>query len=275
MLSIVIPCYNEADNASTVERDLIIVAAALAERTPVEIVFVDDGSTDGTQPALEALCARHTRSRLMLRVVAHDRNRGLGAALRTGFAAAHGDLLVTTDSDATYRFHEIPALLDCLTDAVDVVTASPYHPLGGVANVPRYRLVLSRGSSWIYRQLVSRDVHTYTALFRAYRRHVLESTPFSSDGFLAGTEILVNAVLAGYRVVEHPTVLHSRAQGTSKARLARTVIAHLRLQARILGARLGFASRRWVAERPSVAVPAMSSAPSGLTRFARGAGEAR
>jgi dolichol-phosphate mannosyltransferase len=253
MISIVIPCHNEADNATLVESGLLPVAAALAARTPVEIIFVDDGSTDDTREAYEALGRRIMQPDVQARVVAHDRNRGLGAALATGFQASRGDIIITTDCDGTYRFSEIPGLLARLTDAVDLVTASPYHPDGGVENVPEYRLVLSRGSSWIYRRLVNKDVHTYTALFRVYRRRVLERVLFSSNGFLAGTEILVNAMLAGFRVAEHPAVLHARVMGVSKAKLARTIVAHLSFQASILYAQVGRRNIRWVVEKPDLA----------------------
>jgi dolichol-phosphate mannosyltransferase len=66
---------------------------------------------------------------------------------------------------------------------VDIVTASPYHPHGGVVGVPLFRLVLSQGSSLIYRLLVDRNIHTYTCLYRAYRREVIDSIQFVSDGF--------------------------------------------------------------------------------------------
>ena len=178
----------------------------------------------------------------MVRFERHPVNRGLGAAMRTGFGAARGDVIVTTDSDGTYHFGEIPALLSRLSAEIDIVTASPYHPQGGVAGVPAYRLVLSQGSSAIYRLLVSWHVHTYTCLFRAYRRGVVKRVTFASDGFLAGTELLVKAMLAGYRVAEHPAVLHRRAFGESKARLMRTVLAHLRFQGCVVLHRLGLRS---------------------------------
>jgi dolichol-phosphate mannosyltransferase len=244
-LSIVVPCYNEADNAPRVRADLLPVAVALRGAGPVEVIFVDDGSTDATQQVFTGLSFEFERHDIRARVVPHGRNRGLGAALRTGFEASTGDVVVTTDSDATYRFQEIPALLTRLTEAVDLVTASPYHPDGSVAGVSRHRLVLSQGSSWLYRRLVTPDIHTYTALFRAYRRRVLDHVRFSSDGFLAGTEILVNAVLSGFKAVEYPTTLHSRAHGTSKAKLARTIAAHLRFLGRVLMGRLGLAAAPW------------------------------
>ena len=90
----------------------------------------------------------------------------------------------------------------------------------------------------IYRLLVNWHVYTYTSLFRAYRRQVVDNVPFASDGFLAGTEILVNGMLMGHRVVEYPALLHSRAWGSSKAKIARTILAHLGYQGRILLHRL-------------------------------------
>jgi dolichol-phosphate mannosyltransferase len=118
------------------------------------------------------------------------------------------------------------------------VTASPYHPAGSVIGVPAYRLVLSRVSSAIYRLLVDRRLHTYTSLFRAYRRQVVEQVPFESDGYLAGTELLVNGMLMGYRVAEYPAVLSTRVFGVSKAKMVRTIVAHLGFQARVLWRRL-------------------------------------
>ena len=105
-------------------------------------------------------------------------------------------------------------------------------------NVPAYRLFFSRGASFLYRLLVQWNLYTWTALFRAYRRDVVRTVPFSSTGFLAGTEILVNAIGAGYRAAEYPTVLHSRVHGVSKAKIARTVRAHLGFQASVLKRRL-------------------------------------
>jgi dolichol-phosphate mannosyltransferase len=238
-LSIVIPCYNEAENVPRIQRELIPVVSELAKNRSLEVVFVDDGSSDGTWQAL--VNSFGNEPQVSVRFERHEFNRGLGAALRTGFAAAGGEVIVTTDSDGTYRFSEIPILLEHLQPDVDIVTASPYHPRGGVAGVPAYRLILSRGSSAIYRLLVDWRTHTYTCLFRAYRRQVIDHVPFESDGFLAGTELLVNGMLLGYRVAEYPTVLHSRLLGTSKAKLIRTIRAHLRFQTRILLHRLNLA----------------------------------
>ncbi len=237
-LSIIIPCYNEADNVTQLRDDFFPVVHDLARTRTAEVVFVDDGSRDDTWNALTSAFGNYDTQNISVRFERHAVNRGLGAAIRTGLMATRGDIVITTDSDATYKFSEIPALLALLAKDIDIVIASPYHPAGGVANVPGYRLVLSQGSSLLYRILVDWNIHTYTSLFRAYRRRVIERVSFQSDGFLAGTELLVNAMLAGYRVAEYPTVLHSRVHGTSKAKLIRTIQAHLHFQAQIFLRRL-------------------------------------
>jgi dolichol-phosphate mannosyltransferase len=237
-LSIVVPCFNETDNVSTLITGFVPVVEELARGRSVEVIFVDDGSRDGTWRALHEAFAGGSWP-FAVRFEQHATNRGLGAAIRTGLAASQGDVVVTTDSDGTYKFTDIPPLVERLGPDIDVVTASPYHPEGGVAGVPAYRLVLSRGSSLLYRLLVDWRVHTYTSLLRAYRRRVVSTVPFDSDGFLAGTEILVKGMLMGYRVVEFPAVLHARAFGVSKAKIARTIRAHLWFQVRIFLHRVG------------------------------------
>jgi dolichol-phosphate mannosyltransferase len=237
-LSIVIPCYNEGSGIRQMASTLRPALRTLARTRSVEVVFVDDGSSDATWARLTELSTGDVLSPACVRLLRHDRNSGLGAALRTGLNAARGKVLVTTDSDATYRFAEIPNLLARMSPDVDIVTASPYHPRGAVAGVPRYRLVLSRGSSLIYRALVNRHVYTYTALFRAYRSEVVRTVPFTADGYLGVAELLVNAMLRGFRVAEYPTTLHVRTIGTSKARLLRTIVAHLRFQSAVLLRRL-------------------------------------
>jgi dolichol-phosphate mannosyltransferase len=252
-LSVVIPCFNEDANVRALESRLGPVLRGLADRfDTIEVVLVDDGSSDGTWAAMEAFKASAGNG-FEITLTRHAANAGLGQAMRTGLSAATGDVLVTTDSDATYRFEDIPALLDVLGPDVDLVTASPYHPDGGVDNVPAFRLLFSRGASLLYRILVRRDVFTWTALFRAYRRRVVRTVPFASTGFLAGTELLVNAIDAGFRAAEFPTVLHARVLGVSKAKIARTVRAHLGFQGHLL-------LRRVAGKRPS-GTPAVPERP--------------
>ncbi|NJO84472.1 MAG: glycosyltransferase, partial [Blastochloris sp.] len=166
-----------------------------------------------------------------------------------GFAHAQGEIIVTTDSDGTYPFTSIPAMLDMLRPGIDIVTASPYHPAGGVDGVPAYRLMFSKGASLLYRVLIDPRLHTYTAMYRAYRREVVERIPTKADGFLMVTELLVGALLVGYRAAEFPAVLRVRRYGQSKAKVFKITRSHLRFQARVLMRRLSMIGRPTVHPR--------------------------
>ena len=203
-----------------------------------EIVFVDDGSRDNTMDSLKDCFDPYINSNLSIKYASNNGNWGLGKALRTGFSVSTGDIIITTDFDGTYKFENFNDLLSCLTSGVDIVTASPYHRNGKVVGVPAFRIILSKGSSYIYKILVDRKINTYTCLFRAYRREVIAKIPFVSNGFMAGTELLVKAILSGYSVTEYPAVLYRREYGTSKAKLMRTILAHLRFQMNIILHRL-------------------------------------
>ncbi|OGO19656.1 MAG: hypothetical protein A2Z14_10450 [Chloroflexi bacterium RBG_16_48_8] len=241
-LSIIIPLYNEVENIPRLKRELSPILTELAQSHIIEVVFVDDGSTDSTYKTLLDAFTDVISPHLSFCIQNHPHNHGLGAALRTGFSSAKGDIIVTTDSDGSYRFNEIPDLLSCLRQQVDIVTASPYHPDGKVLGVKGYRVLLSRCSSMIYRLLVDWRIHTYTSLFRAYRREVIEKVDFQCDGYLAVAEILINSILMDYRVVEYPTNLYKRTLGFSKVKLARTIMDHLGYQTRVLFHRLGLKS---------------------------------
>ena len=166
-ISIVVPCFNEEDNIEKLDAELFPVAESLiGSKLPggdtvasVEVVFVDDGSRDNTYHALKTAFASRSSQKLPIKFEKHEVNRGLGAAIRTGLQASTGDIVLTTDSDGTYKFATIPALLACFQHNVDVVTASPYHPDGEVVGVPGYRIFLSKGSSLGARSSLDSDIY--------------------------------------------------------------------------------------------------------------------
>jgi dolichol-phosphate mannosyltransferase len=227
-VAVVVPCYNEEPALPRLAERLAICVERASADDVYSFVFVDDGSTDGTRAGLEALAARFPGSRC----VAHERNAGLGAALRTGIAAAEGDAVVTIDSDCTYDPAEVPELVALLADA-DMVLGSPYHPAGRTENVIPYRLALSKTLSAIYRVLLRTDIHTFTSLFRAHRAEVAKSLHSQADDYVALTEMLVDALRSGYRIVEYPTVLHVRVAGASKLKVVRTMARHGRMILRL------------------------------------------
>src|SRR5262245_35755928 len=114
-LSVLIPVYNEVDNITDLYHE--IVAALPAERFCYEIIFVDDGSTDGTSAGLQNLMKTETR----LRALYHKHNYGQSAALITGAKAARYSMLVTLDGDGQNDPADIPTLFEHLQDSRTVV----------------------------------------------------------------------------------------------------------------------------------------------------------
>jgi dolichol-phosphate mannosyltransferase len=245
--------YNEKDSIPTLAATMSRLGERLAPNYELEVVLVDDGSRDGTTEEAGKWFGSLPRV-ILLR---HDRNRGPGAAVRTGFAKATGDIICTIDSDCTFDPLKIPRMVEMLdSKKVDIVTASPYHPQGGVENVPPWRLLLSRGASVLYRRICSCKLYTYTSFMRVYRRRVIDTVSFQGDGFAAFTEILLRAAHQGYKVAELPETLKSRASGTSKMKVAYTVRTHMKLMLQALWWRLS------EPKAGSVAVPRHSAGSS-------------
>lgn len=243
-LAIIIPCCNEEEALAVLHERLGPVLEGVAARFCTELVLVDDGSTDATWDWMQLLRQVDWPARVVLG--RHDRNRGLGAALRTGLDLTPASTIVTVDVDGTYPFNTIEQLLDAIVAGADVATVSPYHPDGGVAGVSAWRLFFSRGASTLYRLLVDRRIHTYTALVRAYRRGILDDSLSDHPGFLNVAVTLVEARRRGATIVEIPAVLAQREVGQSKARVFRIARGHLRYMASIGWMRL--TGRFWIAE---------------------------
>jgi dolichol-phosphate mannosyltransferase len=104
-------------------------------------------------------------------------------------------------------------------------------------------VAISKGASLCYRLLIDWRIHTYTALFRAFRSDVLKRVTTRADGFMMVAELLVEARLAGFRIVEYPTTLRVRQYGQSKAKVLRITRTHLQYMATLLGRRLGLTDR--------------------------------
>ena len=221
----VIPCYQEAE----------ALAAGLASLLALpgeQLVFVDDGSTDGTAAHLADAARRDPR----VTVVTHPRNRGVGAAMRSGFAATTGDVVVAYDADRTYPAADAERLVEAVRVGADVATASPFLA-GGVVDAPWARRVLSKGAALAYRVAVGRaakGVRTFTAGFRAYRGPLVRGLAFRSDGFASTAEILGRLLLGGARLVEVPSTLTTRTEGASKMRVLRAMRGHAGVLARLV-----------------------------------------
>ena len=221
-LSIIVPCYNEEEGIPNLVDNLNPVLAQLRENYQLELIFVDDGSTDKTNELLHQNFAQKENTK----IIKHEVNKNLGEAMRTGFSNATGDLIATIDSDCTYHPSLLIPMLSQLDENTDIVTASPYHPEGKVENIPEYRLFLSKSICWMYRQLTGSDLHTFTALFRVQKKDVVDNVRFKSKNFLATAEMLIYSIMKGYKAKEFPTTLTVRKFGTSKMKLLLVIKSH-------------------------------------------------
>ncbi|MFH1725951.1 MAG: glycosyltransferase family 2 protein [Elusimicrobiota bacterium] len=227
MLTVVIPCYNEAEGVPRIEAELFPVLESLDG--PCQVIAVNDGSDDATGRLLAEAASR----RRDMRVLSHHENRGLGAALRTGLSAADGDWLVFLDADLTFHPRHIPALVRAQRDSgADCVSGSP--SLSGAPGVPLARRLPSLALNAFYRGLFDRRLTSYTPMFRLYRTAALRAVPLRSDGFEISVEILVGLLRAGRRVIEIPVPLTVRGTGESKLRRWRELANHAALAWRLL-----------------------------------------
>jgi len=232
-VTVVVPCYNELAVIPYLANVLNQVSRKLSEHYRMKYILVDDGSTDGSAQEL----GRAFGERPDCRIIHHPRNTGLAAAILTGLRAAETEIVCSIDCDCTYDPHELEAMIPLLADGVDMVTASPYHPLGHVRNVPRWRLALSRTASAVYRAVMRQKLHTYTSCFRVYRRSTILALELKEPGFLGLAELVGQLDAGGRTIVEHPATLEARVLGQSKMKILRTVGGHLGLIGRLAARR--------------------------------------
>ena len=229
-ISIIIPCYNEEAALPYLSNTLRSVEENLFENDyEPEFVFVDDCSKDKTLEKLNELFGQKEN----VKIVRHTENKGVAAGIITGLREAKTEIVCSMDCDCTYDPHELVKMLPLLTENIDLVTASPYHNLGGVRNVPQWRLFLSKGASFLYRRVLRSKLDTYTSCFRVYRRSSVVDLPIEEKGFLGIAEMLGRLDLNGGRIVEFPAVLEVRLFGFSKMKTARTIFGHLKLLSRL------------------------------------------
>jgi glycosyltransferase involved in cell wall biosynthesis len=191
-VSVVIPVFNERD---TVAEILARVRRALEGRE-FEIVVVDDGSVDGTRDVLRGIGG--------IRLIEHAANQGKGAALRTGFAAVSGDVVIVQDADLEYDPRDYPKLLEPIEDGrADVVFGSRF--LGGPHRVLFFWHYLANKSlTWLSNMFTNLNLSDMETGYKLFRREVLTKIHIRSDRFNFEPEMTSKVAKLRCRVYEVP-----------------------------------------------------------------------
>ena len=204
LLSVVMPVYNERE---TIDE---IVARVDAIPMRVELVVVDDCSTDGTRAHLGELQKQYGFTLLL-----QPRNQGKGAALRRGFAAVTGDIVAIQDADLEYSPEEFPRLAELIIDGrADVVYGSRFLGSHRVFLFTHYlgNMVLTLVTNVLYNTMLS-DMET---CYKIMRREVLDGLDLRSNGFGIEPEITAKIFKRGYRVYEVPITYDGRGYDEGK-----------------------------------------------------------
>lgn len=198
-LSVVIPCYNEKDNIKT------IVEAVLA--SPIEnkeIIVVDDCSTDETRSVLESEIKP-----LVSRIIYHEYNQGKGAALRTGFRHATGDVVIIQDADLEYDPNEYPQVVNPIFDGkADVVYGSRFlnrKMKGYLAN----RLA-NRGLTVLSNLFTNQKLTDMETCYKAFKREIIQSIEIEENRFGFEPEITSKISKKGIKIMEVPISYYPR-----------------------------------------------------------------
>jgi glycosyltransferase involved in cell wall biosynthesis len=215
MVSVVIPVYNEVDTLAALRGELDQMASESALQ--LDVIFVDDGSTDGSWAEIERLAAEDVR----VRGIRFRRNFGKAAALSAGFEAAHGELVVTMDADLQDDPREIPRFLDKIAKELDVVSGWKQ-----VRHDPWHKVVPSRVFNWMVGSLTGVRLHDHNCGFKCYRREIFDEVRLYGE---LHRFVPVLAAARGWRVGEIVVRHRPRKFGRSKYGLYRIVKGFLDL----------------------------------------------
>jgi glycosyltransferase involved in cell wall biosynthesis len=207
-VSIIIPAYNEEKTVGTVIRGTSEIMDLYG--LPYEIIVVNDGSTDNTVQV-----ASSTRKAT---VFSNESNRGKGYCLRKALKYAHGDIIVTLDSDGEHKPKEIPDLLNPLFEGHDIVSGSRF-----MSNRPGATTKLNQVGNFLFNTaimtLTGKQVTDSQTGFRAMKRGIVEKLDLQSDGYEIETEITVKSLINGFCFKEVPITVERRKYNMSKLKI--------------------------------------------------------
>ncbi len=205
-LSVVIPAYNEKNTVEEIIRRVLDADTGLEK----EIIVIDDGSDDGTSDILKGI------QEGMVRVFYHEKNRGKGAALRTGFQQATGDFVIIQDADLEYDPREYTKLLGPLLDGrADAVYGSRF--LGGPHRVLYFwHYVGNRILTTLSNMMSNLNLSDMETCYKAFRKEILDRIVIKSNRFGFEPEITIKLAKWKCRIYEVPISYSGRDYGEGK-----------------------------------------------------------
>jgi glycosyltransferase involved in cell wall biosynthesis len=215
-LSLVLPAHNEAANLETVVRDA--VATLPQHFAAYEVLIVDDGSRDATPALADRLAAEEPH----VRVLHHPQNRGYGAALSTGFAAARGDRIMFMDSDRQFDIRDV-AKLAPYAGEFDIVAGYRIK-----RNDPGYRFVIGYTFNTVVKLLFGVDLRDIDCGFKIFRAELLRGMDLQSPGALINTEIHAKANRQVATIVEIGVNHYPRLVGDQSGADIRVILRAMR-----------------------------------------------
>lgn len=211
-ICVVIPTYNEKENVRAITEKIFSMPL-----DDLEIIFVDDGSPDGTAPLIKEL-----QHRFPIHLIERPKKMGIGSAYVAGFKHAlrnGAEYIFEMDADLSHDPLDIPKLLAAAEGGVDLVIGSRRVPGGKIVGWNLRRHLTSLGATWLSSLLLGLKTKDVTAGFRCYRRAVLEKfnlDKIKSGGYAFQEETLYRAERAGFKIIEVPVTFYDRKAGKSK-----------------------------------------------------------
>lgn len=197
-VSVIIPCYNEVKTIQDVLQRVMAVEEA------DEIIIVDDGSTDGTRDLLPSL------ENELVRVVLHPHNMGKGAAVRTGFKAATGDIILIQDADQEYDPREYPSLLKPIREGIATVVYGSRF-LGGPRKAMFFwNMIANRTLTLVTNLLYNSIISDMETCYKVFRADVIKNIELRSNRFEIEPEVTAKVLKRKIRIYEVPISYNGR-----------------------------------------------------------------